>query len=160
MSGSDDKTLKFWDSSTGEIIRTLKEYTDSVLSIAFSADSRYVITGSTDNSLMVYEFMQGRLEKSIPAHTDGINVVSISQNGALIGTGSNDKTLKIWDSKSLKLIRLISFHKKPINAIAFSSCSVSFSSSNLRMRSLWIFIQNIILILLFKYLYFVCMYLF
>ena len=38
VSGSADKTIKVWDASSGEELRTLKGHTESVFSASFSPD--------------------------------------------------------------------------------------------------------------------------
>lgn len=43
-SGSGNKTIKIWDMTTGKELQTLKGHSRRVLSVAFSADSRYVHT--------------------------------------------------------------------------------------------------------------------
>ena len=45
VSGSDDKTVKHWDVSSGQLIRTLEGHSDRVKSVAFSPDGSRVLSG-------------------------------------------------------------------------------------------------------------------
>ena len=57
LSGSRDKTLKYWDLQTGQCLRTLIGHTDSVCSVSISpdGDSFFLITG---NSTKPTEFVE------------------------------------------------------------------------------------------------------
>ena len=45
-SGSDDYTIKLWDSKDGKIIKTVEGHTSSVRSVAFSPDVATIASGS------------------------------------------------------------------------------------------------------------------
>ena len=45
-SGSDDKTVKLWDVTSGECLQTLEGHSDCVNSVSFSPDGTKVASGS------------------------------------------------------------------------------------------------------------------
>jgi WD40 repeat protein len=56
VSGSDDKTLRLWDATTGQPIGPpLQGHTESVTSVAFSPDGRRIVSGSDDNTLRLWD---------------------------------------------------------------------------------------------------------
>ncbi|MBD0266555.1 MAG: hypothetical protein ICV78_28695, partial [Tolypothrix sp. Co-bin9] len=55
-SGSDDNTIKIWDSSIGKLIRTLTGHSQRVLSVAFSSDGKTIASGSDDNTIKIWYF--------------------------------------------------------------------------------------------------------
>jgi WD40 repeat protein len=54
-SASDDKTVKVWDASSGQVSLTLKGHTDGVHGVAFSPDGRRIASASDDHSVKVWD---------------------------------------------------------------------------------------------------------
>ncbi len=65
ITGSQDKTLKLWDVSSGAELRTLEGHTGPVSAVAFSPDGRQVISGSADTSMKVWNIDSGKLLASL-----------------------------------------------------------------------------------------------
>ncbi|KAF8664862.1 hypothetical protein AX14_006690, partial [Amanita brunnescens Koide BX004] len=54
VSGSEDKSVRVWDASTGEELKTLYGHSDYVRSVAFSSDGTRIVSGSNDMSVRVW----------------------------------------------------------------------------------------------------------
>jgi len=54
VSGSDDKTVRLWDSASGKVLRELQGHTDWVSSVAFSRDGKQIVSGSDDKTVRVW----------------------------------------------------------------------------------------------------------
>ena len=65
ISGSEDKTVKIRDFSTGNLLRTIEAHSQPILSVAISLDDNYIFSGSTDNSIKI----SGIFESSIYCST-------------------------------------------------------------------------------------------
>jgi WD40 repeat protein len=78
--------------------RKLEGHHGSVMTVAFSPDSRRVVTGSFDNSVIVWDAETG-LPISRPMRHRGPfwNAVSFSKDGRTVVTGCDDATARIWD---------------------------------------------------------------
>ena len=64
-SGSEDNTLKLWDSTSGSMLHDLAGHTGRVFSVAFSPDGRTVASGSDDNTLKLWDVVTGRLLETL-----------------------------------------------------------------------------------------------
>lgn len=61
-SASFDKSIKIWDGKNGKYVGSLRGHVQSVYSIAWSADSRLLVSGSADstlkgNNIFSYKFL-------------------------------------------------------------------------------------------------------
>jgi hypothetical protein len=59
-SGSDDGTVRLWDTATGEPAATLTGHTSRVWSVAFSPDGARLASGSTDSTVRLWDTATGR----------------------------------------------------------------------------------------------------
>ncbi|HWX18412.1 MAG TPA: WD40 repeat domain-containing protein [Candidatus Binatia bacterium] len=49
------KAIKVWALATGRLVRTLSGHTNWVLSLAFSPDSRHLVSGSSDTTIRIWD---------------------------------------------------------------------------------------------------------
>jgi len=111
-------TADVWDLRSGTRLYTLKGHNYSVTSIAFTPDSRIVISSGTN--IKLWEAASGALINTLDRHTDYINTIAISPDGKKIVSASNDRTIKIWDIASGSLLRSLEQHGSGVNSAAFS----------------------------------------
>jgi WD40 repeat protein len=120
LSGSDDKTLRLWEISTGREIRVLKGIKDYITAIAISQNGKYVLTGNDDKIIRLWNISSGNQIKYFIGHTGGVTSVAFSPDGKHALSGSNDKTLRLWDISNGKVIRVFKGHKSKVNTVAIT----------------------------------------
>jgi len=98
VSGSDDKSVRVWDASTGEVLNVLEGHTAWVNSVAFSYDGRRIVSGSGDISVRVWDASTGEVLNVLEGHTAWVNSVAFSYDGRIIVSGSHDKSVRVWDA--------------------------------------------------------------
>nr|WP_313954524.1 hypothetical protein [Aulosira sp. FACHB-615] len=119
-SGSDDKTIKLWDISTGKILKTLTGHSNSVNSVSFSPDGKTLASGSYDQTIKLWDVSTGKPLKTLSGHNSYVNSISFSPDGKTLASVSWDKTIKLWDVSTGKFLKTLSGHNSSVNSISFS----------------------------------------
>jgi WD40 repeat protein len=94
-SGNWDKTIRIWNLSTGQVIRTLSGDSDRVTSVAFNPDGKILASGG-DNGIKIWNLATGQEISILKSHTGLVNLVAFSRDGRTLANGSSDATIKIW----------------------------------------------------------------
>ncbi|CAD7676257.1 unnamed protein product [Nyctereutes procyonoides] len=68
----------------------------AVYQIAWSADSRLLVSGSSDSTLKVWDVKAQKLAADLPGHADEVYAVDWSPDGQRVASGGKDKCLRIW----------------------------------------------------------------
>ncbi|KAF7982945.1 hypothetical protein HWV62_25250 [Athelia sp. TMB] len=130
-SGSDDQTVRVWDTQTGELIAGPSEgHTGYITSVTFSPEGMRVASGSDDKTIRVWDAQTVELIAGpFKGHQDHVNSVAFAPNGEYIASGSEDGTLCIWDAHTGELIA------GPFNEFQYAVTSISFSPDGVRVAS-------------------------
>jgi len=101
VSGSDDKTIKVWDTvKGGEPLLTLHGHEAGVWSVALSADGRRIVSGSWDRTIKVWDAEKGgEALVTLRGHKSVVSSVALSADSRRIVSGSFDNTIKVWDAE-------------------------------------------------------------
>jgi WD40 repeat protein len=92
--------LELRDAATGRVIRPFRGHTDFVVSVAFSADGKRLLSGSWDKTLTLWDTAAGRPIRTFQGHVGMVNSVAFSLDGKRIVSGSYDTTIRIWDAST------------------------------------------------------------
>jgi WD40 repeat protein len=90
--------IRLYDFASGELKTLLRGHTSVVESIAFSPDSKKLISGSGqgDFSAIIWDVDRGVLLHRLSGHTDQVHAVGFTPDGARAVTGSYDNDLRLW----------------------------------------------------------------
>jgi len=128
--GSDDGTIKVWDSFTGRLIRTLAGHTSYILSVAFSPDGRSLASGSADNEARVWDVQSGGLLRTLLTHSDIVYSVAFSPDGRTLATASNDRKISLWDTGTWQQRRSLLGHTAGVVRVTFSPDGTTLASTS------------------------------
>jgi WD40 repeat protein len=119
-SGSEDMTIKLWDTATGKDIVTFKGHSGVVRSIAFSPDGKRLASGSWDKTIKLWDTVTGKELLTLKGHSDWVRSTAFSPDGKCLASGSWDKTIKLWDTATGKDMLTLKGHSGMVQSTAFS----------------------------------------
>jgi small GTP-binding protein len=117
--GSDDETVKLWDTASGMLLRTLAGHTSKVWCVAFDPTGRLLASASEDKTVKLWEPTSGRLLRSLDGHEGLVWSVVFHPTGQTLASGSFDGTVKLWDAAGGKLLRTLKGNTNTVYRVAF-----------------------------------------
>ncbi len=127
--------IHIWRSPMGQQILTCKGHDNWVCAIAFSADSKLLVSGSADSTVKLWDVKTGICGNTLIGHSDWIVAVAISPDGALIASSGVDRLIKLWDVKTGTCVKTLEGHTACVWAIAFAPTATDFARPTLASSS-------------------------
>jgi WD40 repeat protein len=135
-------TVRVWDPLTQREVFGLPAAIGKLAlpyqALAFSTDSRYLVTGKGDGTVQIWDGETGEELGTLGTHKQAIRGLVFSKGGEHLASASNDGIVKLWDAKPLDRKRLE--EKKEARLIlrarvAGPSLSVAFSPDGRRLAT-------------------------
>jgi WD40 repeat protein len=98
----------------------LEGYDNSVFAVAFSPDSKTIVSGSEDNTVSLWDAVTSEERRTLEGHDNVVWAVAFSQDGKTVASRSGDKTVRLWDATTGKERQVLQGHDDYITAVAFS----------------------------------------
>jgi WD40 repeat protein len=97
----DDSTIRIWNRTTGELLRTLKGHSGTISSLAIDPFGHILASGSYDGTIKIWSLHTGQLLHTLDVRNrqgSPVEVLSIAfgGDGQTLISGSTDGTVKIW----------------------------------------------------------------
>jgi len=89
-------------------------------SVAFSSDSKYVLSGDSNGEVKLWDVQTGKEIRDFSGHSDIVESVAFSPNSKYVLSGSRDRQVKLWDVQTGKEIHNFSGHSEQVHSVAFS----------------------------------------
>lgn len=99
-----NQVVSIWQMTDGTRLHSLRMQSDSIEAMAFSPDSRLLLTGSNNyrsGKVILWDVASGQQTHIFDDHTSTINAVAFSPDGRLIASVSDDKTARLWSLDGL-----------------------------------------------------------
>jgi len=81
--GSDDKTVRIWDTRTGELLTRLDGHALSITRLAFSADGSRLASASPDRTIRIWDIDTSEMLRVINAPSPWIRSLHFGSNGTI-----------------------------------------------------------------------------
>jgi WD40 repeat protein len=88
--------VELWDLENGNLWGTFEGHREMVLRVAFSPDSRRVLSISRDGDIRVWDAESGKELRRLKSHTPIVLTATFSSDGKQILTGHTDNTVQVW----------------------------------------------------------------
>ncbi|OOQ81724.1 Fizzy-related protein like protein [Penicillium brasilianum] len=95
--GTADRTIKFWNTSTGALIKEV-DTGSQVCNLSWSKNSDEIISthGYSQNQIVVWKYPRMEQVASLTGHTFRVLYLAMSPDGQTVVTGAGDETLRFW----------------------------------------------------------------
>lgn len=139
-STSNDKTVRIWNSKSGNALSPLSRHDTYLYCMVVSPDGRHIASGDHDGALLIWDSETGARKLYLTdAHSDIIRSVAFLPDGSRIVTGSWDGTVKVWNTTSGELcLGPLMGHTGWVNSVAFSPDGTLIASASVdKMIRIW-----------------------
>ena len=123
ISGSDDKSIRVWDTYTKSTITHFKNLGGTVNSVNYCPENDCFVSAGSNAKIVIWS--PSRRDSLYSVKFKGklspINTICYSPDGKRVATGHEDNTVKIWNlnPKGSRLFRSLSEHKWEVNSLCY-----------------------------------------
>ena len=141
--GEGARPLSIWDVNTGQRLAHWHDYDpesanappasgySSLTAVAFSPNSRWILTGSEDGGVKIWDGQAGKIALLLKGVSSPVHAVAFSPDAKLVAAGSDDGGVRVWDAASGQLVHHLPGHVAAVTALAFSPNGATLASSSL-----------------------------
>ena len=115
VSGSRDKTIHWWDVSTGRHLRTSRRHTNEVGRVMFSPDGQTLASAGNDVNTHLWDVNTGRHKQTLIGRE-----VVFSPDGQTLATSDWGTSIYLWDVSTGKRKKTLTGHTDLVLSISFS----------------------------------------
>ena len=114
--------IRLYDFASGTLKALLRGHRNVVFQLAFSPDSKLLISGSGlgDFTAIIWDVATATKRQQLVGHQAQVYDVSFTPDGARAVTASFDKTLRLWDVADGTLIKEMPGHSDKVSSMAVS----------------------------------------
>ncbi|MGJ3251164.1 MAG: eIF2A-related protein [Elainellaceae cyanobacterium] len=125
-----DRTIRLWHITSGEPLKTLRGYSNWVLSLAFSPDGEILATGSNDQTIMLWSLDTKRVIRVINSLSTPAQWLAFSPTQQLLASGHPDGSVNIWYVESGRLFTRLHQHQGHVWSVCFDSPGILLASGS------------------------------
>ncbi|KAK4247891.1 hypothetical protein C7999DRAFT_31702 [Corynascus novoguineensis] len=128
--GQYDKTIKIWDPATGQCVSTLEGHSGAVISVAWSYDATRLASTSEDETVKIWDPATGQCISTLKGHSSWAKSVAWSYDANRLASASDDKTVKIWDPATGHCVSTTEGHSGQVRSVTWSHSATRLASAS------------------------------
>lgn len=117
VSGSTDRSVRIWNTESGECLFILNGHTSTVRCMALKGDM--LVTGSRDCTVRMWNMTTGKTEGVFTGHQAAVRCVQF--DGKRIISGSYDYKIAVFDADTKKQLHCLSGHTNRVYSLLLNS---------------------------------------
>ncbi len=120
LTGSDDKTLRLWEVSSGREVLRFSRHTAGINALAFIPETTRFASASKDKTVRLWDLKSGLEVESFDAHAGNVLDIAIAAHGKRLASAHFDTLIRIWDIESASELGQCAGHKQMVSSLAFT----------------------------------------
>lgn len=141
ITSSSDKTIKFWDFNSRELLKRLK-FNDAVVLLSFNRGSNFAVASFSNLVMRVIDIETYNTVRIFSGHRNRIMDICFSPDSRFIATCSLDSTIRLWDVATGHSVDILETPSIPIS-IAFSPNGDFLASTHLDGNGIFLWSNTI-----------------
>ncbi len=129
-----ENMVTLYNANTGRSELTYSQHTDEVLTVKWSADSKYLASSGFDHIVHVWDVASGQTVTMYKGHTDIVRDIVWSPNQQYLASAGYDKTVQVWEVLTGIMVVSFSGHAAEIQTLTWSPDSRHIASTDLQNR--------------------------
>ncbi len=121
VTASFDRTIRVWDATTRESIRTISDSDKITLSLAISPDGRQFAAGGFDEAVRIYDLPFRAPTGLYTGLTGNPTSLVVSPDGKLVVSGDEARIVRLWNGESGAAIRNFAGVTEAITGVSFNA---------------------------------------
>jgi WD40 repeat protein len=129
-SGSDDKTIRFWDIATGQEIGRCSGELTPINALAFSPDGSILASGGQKDANIRLWDTKGKLLRSLSLERGAARGLAFSRDGKTLAATNEDASVCVWSVADGRKLRTFAGQRGVGTSVAISADGAVVASGN------------------------------
>lgn len=100
VSGSDDMSVRVWNTAAPSEVASLQGHTAPVTAVAITPDGHFAVSGSEDNTVRIWDLQRKQELNSLKIDEDIVEAVAMTSDGKHVIAGTYNGVIRHWDLRS------------------------------------------------------------
>lgn len=115
-----DATARIWDAASGEQLMVLSGHGNTVDSVRFTLDGRYLLSASWDGTIRRWDLQTGDEVARYDVPGSRVHMIDLHPDGEHFASGSGDGIIRMWNIESGEVAKQYEGHTDSVNGAHIS----------------------------------------